>query len=103
MLFVLVDKGRFQYYHNIVKEYKRLVDVHKGEGKGKVYSAVPLSEEQMKRFEEQASKLLQEKIRLKNVVDESLIGGVKLLVDGKIIDASLRGKLDRLSKEIEKL
>ena len=45
--------------------------------------------------------LLQKKVSLTGEVDRSLIGGVKIQVEGRIIDRSLRGELERLEKELQ--
>ena len=42
-LFILVDKGRFGFYHSIVKHYLKLMDRKNQMGYGKIYSAVPLT------------------------------------------------------------
>lgn len=102
-LYILIDKGRMYHYHRIVKEYLRLMDEYRGEAYGKIYSAVPLSSEQIERFEGEAGRLLREKVKLRNKVDQSLLGGVKLMVDGKVIDASLRARLDDLRHKLKTL
>ena len=63
---------------------------------------MPLSDEQMKKFEEDAGKLLSKKVKLHNEIDKTIIGGVRLLVDGKQIDASLRSRLDELRRRYRK-
>ena len=40
-------------------------------------------------------------IKLENRVDQSLIGGIKIQVGGKMIDQSYKGDLERLRKELE--
>jgi F-type H+-transporting ATPase subunit delta len=100
-LCILIDKGRVYGYHNIVRQYCKIVDEETGVGEGTVYSAVELPEEQRQKFEDEAGKLLRKKVKLRNKVDTSLIGGVKIFVDGKIIDASLRTKLDKLAEQIK--
>ena len=57
----------------------------------------------MKRIEEleqDVSKLLQMNVRLTNEIDPKLIGGFKILVEGRIIDASIRKKFDDLESQI---
>lgn len=100
LLLILIEKDRLVHYHNIIKEYKKLVYEHRNQGKGTVYSVTPLTPEQLAKFEEETSALLREKVHLKNKIDSNLIGGVKILVEGKIIDASLRGRLDSLYAKI---
>ena len=81
----------------------KLMDEYRGEAYGKIYSAVPLSPEQLVKFEAEAGKLLREKVKLRNKIDRSLLGGVKVLVDGKLIDASLRACLNDLDYKLKKL
>lgn len=103
LLYILIDKDRMFHYHRIVKEYLRLMDEYRGEAYGKIYSAVPLSQEQVEKFELEAGKLLKEKVKLRNKIDKNLLGGVKLLVDGKLTDASLRASLKDLDYKLKKL
>ena len=102
-LYILIDKDRMFHYHRIVKEYLKLMDEYRGEAYGKIYSTVPLSQDQLEKFEAEAGKLLREKVKLRNKIDKSLLGGVKLLIDGKLIDASLRASLNDLDYKLKKL
>lgn len=103
LLYILVDKDRMGHYHRIVKEFLKLMDRDRGQAYGKIYSAVPLTAEQVAEFEVQTGKLLREKIQLRNKVDKNLLGGIKILVDGKIIDASLRAGLNEIRQNLHKI
>ena len=100
-LYILVDKGRLHNYGDILKEFDKLKNEAEGFGEGVIYSARLLNEEQLQKLEAETGKLLGKKIRLKNLIDESLIGGVKIITEGKIIYASIRNRLDRLYTEIK--
>ena len=100
LLFILVDRGRVSYFHHIVKEYLRLYDAERGDAYGKVYSAVELTSEQMKHIALETGKLLKKKILLKNEIDPSIIGGIKVAVDGKLIDASFSSQLKNLQSRV---
>ena len=63
-------------------------------------SATPLSEERIVKFEEETTRLISEKVKLENEVDPYLIGGVKIMVNGKLIDASLRSRLKDLGSNL---
>jgi len=54
----------------------------------------------MAELEEQTSKLLQMNVKLENELDPSLLAGFKILVEGKIIDASYRKKFDELASQM---
>jgi ATP synthase F1 delta subunit len=99
-LYILVDKRRTMNFGRIVKVYKSLVEREEGVSYGTVYSVVKLSDERMAELEEQTSKLLQMNVKLENELDPSLLAGFKILVEGKIIDASYRKKFDELASQM---
>ena len=51
-------------------------------------------------LEKQTSKLLQMNVKLENELDPRLLAGFKILVEGKIIDASYRKKFDELASQM---
>jgi len=99
-VYVLVDKRRMGWFDGILRAYGRLVDDRKGLSKGVAISAVPLSEGQMKALMGEASRLFAKKVELENQVDASILGGVRVYLEGKLIDASIRKKLDDLKERI---
>ena len=99
-LFILVDKGRTARLEKIIKVYKRLLDHEEGYAYGTVYSVIPLTEDWIADLEEQTSKLLRENVKLTNEIDPALMGGIKILVEGKLIDASVRKKFDDLESQM---
>jgi F-type H+-transporting ATPase subunit delta len=101
LLYVLLDKRRARNFSNIIKTYKKLIDKEQGVSYGKVFSVQPLSAARLKEFEEETSKLLRSRVSLENETDQSLIGGVKIFVEGKVLDASLRTRLQNLGNTIK--
>lgn len=99
-LYILVDKRRTMNFGRIVKVYKSLIEKEEGVSYGTVYSVVKLSDERMAELEEQTSKLLQMNVKLENELDPTLLAGFKVLVEGKIIDASYRKKFDELASQM---
>ena len=101
-LFILVDKRRTGNYEGIIKAYKHLVEREEGKAYGTVFSVEPLSEERMAQIEEKTSDLLRTDVKLKNEIDPNLIAGVKVLVEGKIIDISIRRKFEDMASQLKK-
>lgn len=99
-LFVLIDKRRVGQFARMVRVYKDLADQEEGVAYGTVYSAVPLDEKRLAEIESETSRLLQENIKLNNEVDKSLIAGIKILVEGKVIDASYKRKFDEMASQL---
>lgn len=100
LLYILVDKRRTSHFPKIVKAYQEMINHEDGFSYGTVYSVEPLKEEQIKKLEEQTSRLLKQQVRLENLLDPKLMGGVKILVDGRIIDASIRKRFEDLGSKI---
>ena len=63
----------------------------------------PLNTGQIEKLEDETGKLFKKKIHLNNKIDKKIIGGVKLLVEGKIIDATIQKKLNRINRSIIKV
>ena len=66
-----------------------------------VTSAVPLTESEKQQLAEKLSARFGRTVTLECAVDESLLGGMVVRVDGKVLDGSLRGRLHAV-KEVMK-
>ncbi len=99
-LYVLIDKRRMGQLSRIIRVYDDLLNHEEGVAYGTVYSAVPLDEKRLAEIEEETSKLLKENIKLTNEVDPSIMAGIKVLAEGKVIDASFRKRLDEMASQM---
>ena len=99
-LYVLIDKRRAGRLEGIMKMYRSLYEKEEGVSYGTAYSVEALSAEQLAELEEQTGRLLQTRVKLTNEIDEKLMAGVKILVEGKIIDASFRKKFEEMASQM---
>ena len=97
---VLIDKRRTKHFAKIVNVYTRLTRKEEGVSYGEIFSVAPLDESRLHKFEEETGRLLRQKVKLESKLDAALIGGVKIRVDGKILDASVQGRLKDLRSNI---
>jgi len=95
-LLILIDKRRIGQFAGISRVFDRLIDERDGITSGRIVSAVPLTEAQLGKFETETGALFRKKIKLAAETDASLLGGVRIYIDGKLIDASIRTRLDDL-------
>lgn len=101
LLYILIDKNSFSLFPHIVSDFETIKEREKGIVSGEVVSVEPLSSEHLRRLEEETAGLLcVKKVKLTNTTDKSIIGGVKIFADGKLVDASVRHKLDSLAEDI---
>lgn len=99
---VVSSHHRISSFEKIVKAYASLLNEEEGVKEGIAYSAEKLSKEQLSSIEEALEKKLSCKVKLANRVEETLLGGVKVAIDGKVYDGSLRNKLLELQKTLKR-
>jgi len=99
-LYVLIDKGRTRHLAKIIKMYDDMLLKAEGVSYGEVLSVEPLAKERLAKCEAEVGKLLKSKVKLENKQDAGLIGGIKVYVDGKVIDASVQGRLRDLRSSV---
>ncbi|HVN96143.1 MAG TPA: ATP synthase F1 subunit delta [Syntrophorhabdaceae bacterium] len=102
MFTMLLENNRMAYLPFIKEAYSRLVDEKEGRIKGTVWSAYPLEEATKKRIENELSARLRQEVILTCLEDKSLIGGVKVMIRGTIIDGSVKQQLATLKENILK-
>ena len=60
-----------------------------------------LTPEALSSIEKALQKRVGGKVELKNEVDHTLLGGVKVSLEGKVYDGTLRGKLNELQRQLQ--
>lgn len=80
----------------MISAYQQLLAAHRGEIAGEVISAYPLSDAQLDAVRKQLAQAMGQEVQLESTVDESLIGGLVVRVGSRMIDYSLRTKLQNL-------
>lgn len=97
---VVLDKSREGSLPEIAEAYGELMDEAEGIRQATVWTAVPLAEKERGALEEALGAKLGAKIRLKSVVDKSLIGGIKVQIDDTVYDASISQQLCALKQSL---
>ncbi len=98
---VLLERGKIRSLSGCIGEFEKLVRESKKRVSAKIVSAVPLTEEQTKAIAAKLEQRLGKSIDPVLFVDESLLGGVRVEVDGRIFDGSVRHRLSEM-KEVMK-
>ncbi len=97
---VLFEKGRFTLIHEIAKSFKRIADEAQGQGVAEIHSAVALDPRHESQIVSRLEEIAGYKISIKKEIDPALVGGVVVKIKNKIIDGSVRFKIDSLKKEL---
>jgi F-type H+-transporting ATPase subunit delta len=94
---VLVDNGREEILEEVLGRYEQLVKEHLGRIEVEVTTAVELSEEQLDGLRERLARVLEgREVILETDVDPDLIGGAVFRFGGRLMDGSVRGRLESL-------
>ncbi|MCD8090706.1 MAG: ATP synthase F1 subunit delta, partial [Clostridiales bacterium] len=92
------SKNREKQLPQIFEGFIELALESKGILTAYVESAVPLKPKYTEKIKKKLSKNLNKEIVIKEIVDESLIGGLKISVDGHVIDGTIKKQIGDLNK-----
>ena len=94
---VLVDNGREEILEEVLARYEELVKEHLGRIEVEVTTAVEISEEQREKLKERLLDALEgREIILETNVNPDLVGGAVFRYGGRMMDGSIRGRLESL-------
>ncbi|MCF6195162.1 MAG: F0F1 ATP synthase subunit delta [Emcibacter sp.] len=97
---VLVFNGRVTLLPVIRKLFERYLSEHQGIVDVEVATAYPLSREDRTMLVQALERNLGKRVRLDVHEDRQLIGGIRVRAGDKVIDGSVRGRLERLAKRL---
>ena len=97
---LLVARGRSQAVGRVADEYTRRLNAHRGVVMATVTSAVPLTVAETAAVRTRVEGLAGGAIDLRTVVDPDLLGGLTIQVRDQLLDASIRGRLERLRDQL---
>lgn len=100
---MILDKRRQAYLYVIVDEYKAMADESNNITKADLFSAKEISSDEVQALAGKLSASTGKVVQLQQVVDESLIGGVKLRIGDRIIDATVAKRLEMLKEQLKKI
>ena len=102
-LMVLVDKDRTTELASIVQSYKQMMNDKFNIAEGKVYTAIPLSQEQISELEKKLSAKYNKNVQLVNKIDKDILGGVLVRIGNEEIDGTVKSRLDDLSEKLSQV
>lgn len=94
---VLTKNRRLPLLLGAAEAFEALSRAHRGESAVQVTSATALKPEQKTAIQKSLESKLKTKVTLTEKVDASLIGGIVVKVGSRLLDMSIKGKLQRLA------
>lgn len=101
LLRMMVSRGHISSLDGMFRAYEELAREQRGETVARVTSAVALTEDEASRLKEKLEKKTGRKVTLSLSVDPSLLGGIRVETDGRVIDGTVRNKLNQIKEVMD--
>lgn len=103
LMVMVVEKEHISNILDILNYFIKLVKKQKNIGVASVTSAIDLSDSQKAAIEQKLIETTNyDTMEIAYSVDKSLIGGLVIRIEDRVVDSSIKTKLDKLSKTLAK-
>ena len=99
---IICQNHRAMYLIEIFDGFNSLVNEYRGVKEGLVYSTEKLSEKQLSSLNKKISEVEKMPTELRNIIDPSLIGGVKIVINDHIYDGSIKHHIEDMRTSLLK-
>ncbi len=99
---VLIDNSRVELLEDVLTEYSKIVNNQNKILEVKAYTGKKLTSEQKAQIIANLSKKYNRKIELELIVDESIVGGLRLEYEGNVHDDTINNYLHGLKANLTK-
>jgi F-type H+-transporting ATPase subunit delta len=100
LILLLVRRGRIEQLPRVAAEFRRLDDRRNGLSHASATSATPLGPDEVRAITARLEQMTGDRIVLETAVDAEILGGVIVRVGDRLIDGSVRGRLERLRNQL---
>lgn len=97
---LLCENGYIQSFSLCKEEFDVLLEIHRGKIEAKVFSVVELSIEQKTSLCKKLSNVTGKDVLASYILDESLIGGIRVEIGGNVYDGSISSALNSVKDVI---
>jgi F-type H+-transporting ATPase subunit delta len=97
---LLVERGKVRALPRVSAEFNRQLNAHRGVVEATVTSAVSLTADETAAIRSRVEAMAGSAVELTLEVDPDLLGGLTIQVRDRLLDASIRGRLERLRDQL---
>jgi F-type H+-transporting ATPase subunit delta len=95
-LTALLEHGRLGALPDVALQFRHMLNAQSGLSDAVIYSAFPLDTVAQAALTEVLVKRFSRQLQTSVVIDESLIGGVKVVVGDEVLDTSVKSRLEEM-------
>ncbi len=98
---MMIFRGHARSLPAMIESYGELARENRGESVARVMSAVPLTAEEQEALREKLEKRFGRRMILECQVDPALLGGVRVETEGRVMDGTLRARLQEIKEVMD--
>ncbi|MFP4478522.1 MAG: ATP synthase F1 subunit delta [Candidatus Izemoplasmatales bacterium] len=96
----VVDNNRFDLIEEMLRAYKDLLNDSKNIAEITIYTQKALSDENKNKLINKFTKVLDKKIIINEVINPSIVGGVRIEYQGRVLDQTINASLEQLKASL---
>ncbi|MFV0395718.1 MAG: F0F1 ATP synthase subunit delta [Coprobacillaceae bacterium] len=97
---LLVKKKRIRYIKQICQSFNSLYNDYFGIEEGILYTSFDISEKEVMRIQEVIGKKENKKVKLEVIKDTDLVGGIKVVLNNRVFDGSIKNQLELMKSDL---
>lgn len=97
---LVAERGRVELLPAIAADFRRLLNQQRNIVEAIVTTAKPLTPDEEDAVRERVESMTGTKVELRQATDPTLIGGLTIRIGDRLLDASVRGRLERLRERL---
>jgi len=97
---LLLRRGRIEQLPRVAAEFRRLDDRRNQIVHATATSAAPLADTEIRAVTARLEQMTGGQVELETAVDPDLLGGIVVRIGDRLIDGSVRGRLERLRQQL---
>lgn len=98
---ILIERGILRQFSSCYKRFRNSYNKDHGIAEAMVTSAIALDDNQLSALKSKLESISGKKILLTQKTDASVLGGVRVEVEGKLYDGTVQGRLDELRRKVD--
>ena len=96
----VIDNGRLNALPEVAAQFRALVNRRNGSSDAVVFSAFPMDSSALSEVSAALEKRFGRKLNLAVQQDESLIGGIRVVVGDEVLDTSVKARLEQMKASL---
>ncbi len=103
LLNILLDKNRFDFVQDVYQDFRKTYFDNKNMVEALVLTVHPINDHLQAELKEKLERRFDKKVKLKNQIDPSILGGVVVYVGEQVIDGSVRKQLSEIKANMNNI